>query len=175
MIHISDDITLISLSLDDASDIFIILDGEREYMREWLPFVDHTHEAADTFKALQGLVASENKQFTIRHKEQLVGLIGFKDTDFTNKRTEIGYWLSESAQGKGIMTQAVRALLGYAFSEMNMNRVQIKTAVENIKSSNIPKRLGFQLEGIERDGELLVDNVYTDINVFSLLKKEFKG
>jgi len=175
MILVSNDITLIPLSLDDASDIFVTLDGEREYMREWLPFVDNTNEVSDTIQAVQSLVASENKQFTIRYKERLVGLIGFKDTDFVNRRTEIGYWLSESVQGKGVMTQSVKALLAYAFSELNMNRVQIRTAVDNIKSSNIPKRLGFQFEGTERDGELLVDNVYTDINVYSLLKREFKG
>lgn len=56
---------------------------------------------------------------------------------------------------------------------MGMNRVQIKVAIDNKKSRKIPEKLGFQIEGIEREGELLVDNVYTDIAVYSLLKKEY--
>ena len=46
-------------------------------------------------------------------------------------------------------------------------RIQIKCAVENRSSSNIPKRLGFKFEGIERDGEPLIGNVFTDLEVYS--------
>jgi len=65
-----------------------------------------------------------------------------------------------------------KALLHFAFDELNINRVQIKCAVGNTPSKNIPKRLGFKFEGIERDGELLVDNQFTDIEVYSLIKKD---
>lgn len=175
MIYVTDAIQLRLLSTEDIPDIFRILDGEREYMREWLPFVDHTHKEEDTAKAVERMKDSPSKQFTIRYNGDIVGLIGFKDLDDTNKKIEIGYWLSQYQQGKGIMTRSVKALLAYAFDLLGMNRVQIKVAVANAKSNRIPRRLGFQLEGVERDGELLVDNKYTDINVYSLLKREYKG
>lgn len=89
------------------------------------------------------------------------------------KRAEIGYWLSEKYQKKGIVTQSVSTLLDYAFSELGLNRVQIRCAVGNIPSKNIPRRLGFLFEGIERDGELLSDNQFTDIEVYSILKREW--
>ncbi|MFV0598592.1 MAG: GNAT family N-acetyltransferase, partial [Bacteroidales bacterium] len=54
-----------------------------------------------------------------------------------------------------------------------INRIQIKCAVGNIPSKNVPKRLGFVFEGIEREGELLSSGVYTDIEVYSKLKSEF--
>ena len=103
------------------------------------------------------------------------GLVGFKDFDDSNHKIEIGYWLSQYQQGNGIMTRSVDALLDYAFEQLNMNRVQIKVAVDNKKSNRIPQKLGFKFEGVERDGELLADNKYTDINVYSLLKKEYKN
>jgi ribosomal-protein-serine acetyltransferase len=53
-----------------------------------------------------------------------------------------------------------------------MNRVQIKVAVGNERSAKIPKRLGFQFEGIEREGEFH-SNKYFDLKVFSKLKKEY--
>lgn len=175
MIRVTDDIQLIPLCLDDVSDIFRMLNAEREYMREWLPFVDHTLEEEDTAKAVAGLIQSPAEQFTIRYMGFLVGLVGFKDLDDVNKKIEIGYWLSQYQQGKGIMIRSVDMLLDYAFTHLGMNRVQIKVATGNVKSNRIPQKLGFTLEGVERDGELLVDNRYTDINVYSLLKKEYRN
>lgn len=175
MIQVTSDIILNPLSVDDIFKIFNTLDTEREYMREWLPFVDSTQVVEDTANFVNHVLQAEDKQFTIWYKDKFVGLVGFKDTDINNKKIEIGYWLSQYVQGKGIMTQSVLRLLKLAFNDMGMNRVQIKVAVGNQKSRNIPERLGFKFEGIERDGELLVDNMYTDIAVYSLLKKEFKG
>lgn len=60
----------------------------------------------------------------------------------------------------------------FAFEKMGINRIQIKCAVGNKLSSNIPKRLGFKLEGVERQGELLTGGVYTDLEVYSKLKSE---
>ncbi|MDD2436029.1 MAG: GNAT family protein [Massilibacteroides sp.] len=175
MIRVSDDIQLLPLCLDDISDIFRILNAEREYMRVWLPFVDKTHQEEDTAAAVLQMLQSPNEQFSIRYMGIFVGLIGFKDLDKVNRRIEIGYWLSQYQQGKGIMTRSVKELLYYAFEYLNMNRVQIKVAVDNQKSNRIPRRFGFTLEGIERDGELLVDDKFTDLNVYSLLKKEFEN
>lgn len=174
MILVSEDILLQPLSQEHSPLIFNAIDSQREYMRTWLPFVDSTYEVGDTQKALEGLLDGINEQFAIYYKNEFVGLVGFKDTDAGNKRTEIGYWLSQCAQGKGIMTKSVLRLLSYAFEEKELNRVQIKVAVKNKKSRAIPERIGFQQEGIERDGELLVDNQFTDIVVYSLLKREFK-
>ena len=61
----------------------------------------------------------------------------------------------------------------FAFDELDVNRVQIKCATENIQSKKIPQKLNFTFEGIERDGELLAGGKFTDIEVYSLLKNEF--
>lgn len=174
MIEIDKDTVLKPLTRDNAQDIFDVLNAERNYMRVWLPFVDKTHEVGNTQEAVHRMVESIDKQYCIYHKEKFVGLIGFKGTDLENRKTEIGYWLSQSAQGRGIMVQSVVKLIGYAFQELELNRVQIKVAVDNIRSRRIPEKLDFILEGIERDGELLVDNVFTDIAVYSLLKRDYK-
>lgn len=174
MIKVTDNIELKSLSEENAPDIFGILDSEREYMRIWLPFVDHTKCVNDSLNAIKTLTSGIDKQFSIYYKERFVGLIGFKDTDMNNRKTEIGYWLSQSAQKKGIITLSVKALINYAFEDLNINRIQIKVAIDNKSSRAIPERLEFRFEGIERDGELLVDNKYTDIAIYSLLKREYK-
>lgn len=176
-IIIKNGILLRSLVAEDAIDMFHALNSQRDYFGQWLPFVEYTHQVEDTASFVNASLAlpEENRErvFTIREDEQFIGLIGFKGTDNDNHKTEIGYWLCEQHQGKGIMTEAVKALCLLAFEQWNMNRVMIKCAVGNCSSKRIPQRLGFTFEGIERDGELLTGGIYSDIEVYSLLKKEF--
>ena len=174
MIQIDNETVLKPLSKDNAQEIFNVLNAERSYMRVWLPFVDKTRQVENTQEAIHHMVESIDKQYCIYHNDELVGLIGFKETDLENQKTEIGYWLSQSAQGRGIMVKSVVHLIEFAFGELKLNRVQIKVAIDNTRSRRIPEKLDFVLEGIERDGELLVDNAFTDIAVYSLLKKDYK-
>ena len=124
-----------------------------------------------SLRALQLKDASE-PTFTIRKDGKFIGLIGFKATDRDNHKAEIGYWLSEREQGKGIVTGAVTALCKYAFEELSMNRVQLKCAAGNTSSSKIAKRLGFTIEGIERAGELFLDGSFKNLEVYNILKSE---
>lgn len=171
---ISDDILLRPLQLGDAADIYQTIDSQREYLRRWLPFVDSTQSLQFTQEFVFYSLKTGDKVFTIRECDQFIGLIGFKSTDKENCKTEIGYWLSQYHQGRGIMSRAVKQLCQYAFEDQGINRIQIKCAVGNIPSSNIPKRLGFKFEGIEREGELFTDGSFADLEVYSLLKKEYK-
>ncbi len=158
----------------DAKDIFNTIDSQREYLGEWLPFVEETKEISYTENFVKSVLESMDETqdfiFTIRQNSRFAGIIGFKGTDKQNLKTEIGYWLAQDFQGKGLVSRAVKILTKFAFGPMNMNRVQIKVAVKNYKSKNIPERLGYKLEGIERNGELLTGGVFTDLYVYSKLQ-----
>lgn len=168
-----EDISLRPLQREDAKDIYHTIDAQREYLGRWLPFVTYTDSVAFTQKFVDSSVDTDDKTFTIRKGTAFIGLIGFKATDQGNHKTEIGYWLSQDYQKKGIITRAVDFLCRYAFEELDINRIQIKCAVGNTPSSNIPKRIGFQFEGVERAGELFADGSFADIEVYSLLKNEY--
>jgi ribosomal-protein-serine acetyltransferase len=58
---------------------------------------------------------------------------------------EIGYWLAEKAQGRGIVSRAVRVLVRFSFVELGVDAVLIRCARDNVKSRAIPERLGFTL------------------------------
>ncbi|MDR1739856.1 MAG: GNAT family N-acetyltransferase [Bacteroidales bacterium] len=173
---IDTEIQLRPLELNDYQDIFNTIDSQRKYLGQWLPFVKFTRQPKDSKDFVEMTINQPEDRFesvfTIRYENQFAGLIGFKGTDRQNKKTEIGYWLSEKLQGKGIVTKSVKRLCDFAFQELGLNRIQIKCAVGNEKSKSIPKRLGFIWEGIERDGELLSGNMFTDIATYSKLKRE---
>ncbi len=175
-LQVDDELILKEIHLSDADAIFEIINLQREYMKEWLPFVECTHQITDTMAYIRSLtkvpIDHRDPVFTIQYKRTIVGLIGLKDSDWTNHKTEIGYWLSEKEQGKGIMTKCCKQLIHFAFEALELNRIQIKVAAANHKSQQIPIRLGFTYEGIERAGELLL-NGYTDVVVYSLLRNEF--
>ncbi|MER2997019.1 GNAT family N-acetyltransferase [Pontibacter populi] len=173
ILTIAPDLYLRVATPDDAPALFNIINSQRPYLREWLPFVDFTRQVSDTAFYLQSIVNStSDKVFVIVFEDCVCGLIGFKGIEYFNRRVEIGYWLSDHQQGKGIMFRSCIRLLQYAFEGLNMNRIQLKVAPKNYKSRNIPIKLGFTLEGTEREGELL-NGHYHDLEVYSLLKKEW--
>lgn len=177
IIKISDELCLRPLEPGDEKHIFAALDSDRDYFGEWLPFVEFTKSESDSLDFVKSLLsmpeAFREPVFTIWFRSGFAGLAGFKETDFLNRKSEIGYWLCREFQGRGIMTDSVRALVKFGFSEFGLNRIMIKCAPGNIKSNNIPKRLGFSLEGVERDSEFVKDGVFRDANVWSVLKREF--
>jgi len=176
LLEVDRNIFLRQLEKSDTIDIFNTIVSQREYLGKWLPFVEFTNKITDTESFVDSVINTPEDKFeivfTIREQDTFIGLIGFKGTDNINKKTEIGYWLSEKYQKKGIMTKSVKKLCDFAFHEKGMNRIQIKCAVDNEPSKEIPKRLGFKYEGIERDGELLSGNVFTDLEVYSKLKSD---
>lgn len=176
VIKVDENIELRQMELSDSQEIFRLIDSQREYLGRWLPFVEYSKSVADTEKFVNSIVnASEERfelLFTIRKSGEFIGLIGFKDTDRINKKSEIGYWLSEREQKRGVMTKSVSALCQYAFNQMDINRIQIKCAVGNESSINIPKRLGFVFEGVERQGELLSGGHFTDLVIYSKLRSD---
>jgi ribosomal-protein-serine acetyltransferase len=175
-ITVNESITLNILSLVDYQSIYYAIDHNRNHLRKWLPFIDFTKSSKDTLAFVKSVVDDvERRQevFTIWVEGEFAGLIGLKDIDYLNRRVEIGYWLVEQMIGKGIMTLSVDKLVEFVFETLQMNRVQIKCGVGNTKSSAIPKRIGFQLEGIERQGEKHAEK-YIDLEVYSLLQKEWE-
>jgi len=176
IIKVRENVFLKELEIKDAEHIFKAIDSQREYLGKWLPFVEFTKSVKDSLDYVDSVVTMPEEckewQFAVFCGDDFAGLAGFKGTDRLNRKSEIGYWLCEKFQNRGIMTDSVNTLIKFGFSELGLNRIQIKCAPENVKSNKIPQRLGFTLEGIERASEFVKEGVFRDANVWSLLKKE---
>jgi ribosomal-protein-serine acetyltransferase len=175
-LKVDSQIVLKEIELSDAEDIFKLIDSDRENLRIWLSFVDSTKEIEDTKDFIRSILflPGDIRDFVavIIYNGQKIGLIGFKLTDFVNKKTEIGYWISKEFENKGIVTKSVVKMIDYAFNNLELNRIQIKCGIGNEKSSKIPKKLNFKFEGIERSAELL-NGKFIDAEVYSILKDEW--
>jgi ribosomal-protein-serine acetyltransferase len=160
----------------DADELFALVEANRAYLDRWLPWVDATRDREpilDFIRAGRKQFADNNGfQAAIVDRGQIIGAIGFHAVDWKNRSTSIGYWLAEDRQGRGTMTEAVRALVNHAFGLWKLNRVEIQAAVGNLRSRAIPERLGFKEEGVLRDGERIGER-YEDLVVYSMLAKEW--
>ncbi len=174
-IRVSTTIRLEKINLSMAQVIFDTVVRDKKYLKTWLPFVEYTQQLEDTKLFIQSVSDDDNSRkkaiYSIWVNEEFAGLIGFNDIDWANKKTELGYWLAEKMQGKGIITLCAQKLIRYAFQKLKLNRIQIKVAVGNEKSAAIPKRLGFYFEGIERNGEL-IENKFHDLEIYSLIRND---
>ncbi len=169
-LRIDNDLVLKELKLGDEVDLFQIIDSQRTQLGEWLPFVELTTSVDFTRKFVDTYISSEGvaTTWTINFQRKCVGLVGLKEFDFDNHKTEIGYWLSTDYQSKNIMYRSCMQIIQYAFEELNMNRIQLKAGKLNKKSRKLASRLGFKFEGIERQGELH-SRGFIDLAVYGLL------
>ena len=169
------ELTLSLLSVQHAPLLFRLTDKNREFLRPWFPWIEFTNQEKDTVGFIndQLKLYDERKavQVAIEYKNQIIGVVDFHEIDSKNDVGQIGYWLSEEYNGKGFMTLAVKEMLSIGFNDFALNRIVIQCAVENTKSSAIPKRLGFMQEGILRSTEK-VNGHYFDHAVYGLLRNE---
>jgi ribosomal-protein-serine acetyltransferase len=163
-ISVDKEITLKLPSQNDAQEIFALVDLNRAYLRHYLPWVDRNQSLKDTESFIQDCRRSfqEGMGFSlcIQFNEKIVGMIGFDHFDKDNQKIEIGYWLSEDQQGKGIMLRSCQAMVDYAFKNLNVHRVEIRCVVDNKSSKKIPEKLGFKLEGLFKESTLLQGQFY---------------
>jgi len=161
-----------------AEELFALVDANRAYLREWLPWLDQTTEL-EHVRAFIRRVRKQHEERNgfacgIRLHGTLVGVIGLHGIDWMNGKTSVGYWVAEAHQGQGIVTRACRALVGYLFSELGLHRVEIACAPGNARSAAIPERLGFTREALLRESGRLSGGGYVDLVVYGLLAPEWR-
>ena len=160
-----------------AEELFEIVDANRIHLRKWLNWVDETQSVAHILKFLKTSkifnIGGQRLTTFIFNNHEIAGSIGLVKIEKNHKYAEIGYWLREDFQGRGIMTQSCQTLVDYAFKHMDLNRVEIKIASENLKSLAIPENLGFTHEATLREAMFLYDQYY-DLELYSLLKKDWQ-
>jgi len=175
-LHIEPHTRLELLAAHHAQHLFDLIDHNRNYLREWLTFVDYMSSLTSIKQFVKGSMqrneAGNEYAFVIISADMVIGRIGVYKIDGQNKIGEIGYWLAEKAQGKGTITQCCQTLIEFCFKEIRLNRLEIKCATQNLRSIAIAGGLRFTKEGIVRQGEWLNDQ-FVDLNLYSQLASEY--
>jgi ribosomal-protein-serine acetyltransferase len=162
--------------LKDAETIFAVVEGNRAYLREWLPWVDFTGSAEDIRRFIQRAIhqyeANQGPQGAIVIDGRIAGSLGCHPIDWSNKNCSIGYWLEGERQGRGVVTRCCASFIDYLFDEIALHRVTIQCGIGNTKSCAIPARLGFTREGLMRQAEWVNDR-WVDLVVWGMLQQDW--
>lgn len=175
-LSVNQDLYLLAPQLLHAKAVYELIQGQRSYFEAWISWVERTKSLSDVRRFIREAQAlNEGGQRLIafvNYKNQIVGSLGFTHLNMRHKKGEIGYWLSEHLQGRGLITQACIKLVDYAFEELELHRIEIRILSDNDKSKGIPLRLGFQKEGVLRQA-IWLNNRYHDMEIFGLLSSQW--
>lgn len=176
ILKVNEEITLRMLSARDAGPLIQLVDDSRADLISWLPWLDDMKSEEDALSFIKNTFFAYNNRTGITAgiflHDTFVGVIAYSHLDFNNRIGSIGYWLGEDYQGKGIMTKSVTGFISYGFTELGLNRIEIRVSDKNLPSRRIPEKLGFKAEGYIRHAEWLYDH-FVDHVVYGLLADEW--
>ena len=172
---------LLLLRLPRASDVDALFAAVKESIDElsrWMPWCagGYTRDGAAMF--VEGLCAAwhEGREYSFavfeRRTGQLVGCCGLNQLDGQNRRANLGYWIRRSARARRGRIGA-RLAAEFGFRELQLDRIEIIVATENIASQRVAEKIGAIREGIARR-RCRVGEITHDAVMFSLVREDLQ-
>lgn len=175
------EIILRTAEFDDAARISNYFTVNRDYLKPWEPMREEAFFSELGWQ--QRLIKlSELHKMSLgfylliidADSDEMLGTISFSNISrFPFYACNVGYSLAEQAQGKQIMTRALKMACDYMFNEQNLHRVMASYMPHNKRSEAVLQRLGFVHEGQAKD-YLLIDGQWQDHNLTSLVNPNWK-
>lgn len=173
-ITVDDDIELALPHTDFAQSLFELRERDYDYLAQWLVWPPKISTPSDfngfIRDALEHYAKGTGMTCIILYRGQVVGVSGFNQIDHELSRVLIGYWVGSQFQGKGIVTRVCRFLVDYAFSHLEVDKVQIEAATDNTASRAVCERLDMTLEGVIRNAERIGERIL-DHAVYALYRR----
>ena len=170
IIPVNQEIELRAVEERYTTDLHNLVIKNKTWLQTAFDWAQHVGSEEDTRRNVQSNQMLHQrgyaKMFLIFAQENVVGVISFNQIEPLNKAAYIGYWLDEEHQGKGIMSQALQALIHHYAQRQEIRRFVIKCRVENVESNQVALRNGFQLEGCMQQAEFLNGDYY-DVNLYA--------
>ncbi len=157
----------------NAAEFAAHVDEAREHLKPWIPFATRIVDAESALLLLERYAllqaSDEGRLYGIWIEGKLSGGTLFKTFDAKSGTCEVGVWLAPQAQGRGLITTAVRLMIDWAFELRGIHRVEWRTDPRNERSRAAAKRLGLTYEGTLRSNFALNGERH-DTEVWALVK-----
>ena len=171
---LTDRLILRRMTMKDAQDIFEysrdpevarhVLWTAQKHISEAKEYVRYmTKRYRDDLPSSWGIIDKESGR--------LVGTIGYMAFSEENASVEIGYSLARWLWGKGMATEALRAVIDYTFEAMDINRIEAQHELTNPSSGRVMEKCGMKKEGILRQ-RLYNKGKFVDIALYSILRED---
>ena len=161
----------------DAESLFAILADEelaRFYDDEAFTEISQAREQIEAWASGFDEWRSIRWGIAQRGTDKVIGTCGYYGFHGWHRRGSLGYELVRSYWRQGIMTEALDAIIGFAFRKVGLNRIQAVVMPGNEGSEKLLEKLGFRREGVLRDYENWGKKGHVDVLMFSLLQCEYE-
>jgi len=173
---INDHLRLRPLFIDDATELFHLVERNRERLKDFFPVTIAQIKSID---ACQKYVADKTEEiknrsffcFVIEDEyNALQGLFFLKNVDWRVPKCELAYFIDERLAGQGIMTVAFNLLIEHCFGPLGFNRLYLTAMKDNISSRKLAEKCGFQLEGVLQKDYRLASGALVDDVLYGLVR-----
>ena len=133
----------------------------------------------DSLEFLNTVYGAYNKNkaapWGIQFKENtnIIGTAGFVQWDKENKEAEIGYALSQEYWNKGLITEAVNAIIKFGFHQMKLEKITSRCKPENIASYKVLEKCGLNFDGVVKK-QIWMKGEFHDMMMYSLISNDYK-
>ncbi len=172
-----DRINLRKLKVSDAEDIYENVKDE-EVVR-WTLNIPHPYPPNEAVKFIKRTHYKIRKKtgyafgIVLKETNRVIGVVDIFNIDWENESAEIGYWLGVRYWNRGLMTEAVRLTLKFAFEELKLHRVSATLLEENVASRRVLEKTGFRLEGKRRESRLKFGKWHNEL-LYGILRPEYE-
>ena len=157
----------------DAAGIVEAVQESIATVGAWLDWCSNSYGTADAQAWIAHATDSWDKaeMFTFAVVEatsgDYLGGVGLSRVDHENHAANLGYWIRQSYQGRGVGTQAARLTIGYAFELLKLTRIEIVCGAANRPSRRVAEKTGARFEGLA-GGRLTVHGRPVDAAVYAV-------
>lgn len=150
-----------------------------ESLRPWMEWAQRPASAEEQEALVRGWAAEFQARRDLplhlwdRETGAFVGGSGLHRIGWRLRRFEIGYWCRDAYVGRGLVTEAVRAITALAFERLDARRVEIRCDTRNHRSAAVAERAGFVHESTRLCDDLAPDGSVRDTHVFRLVRAEY--
>ena len=109
----------------------------------------------------------------LRETNRVVGTIGYMSYNADNSTVEIGYSLAREQWGKGLMTEALLAVIGETFRTLKVHRIEAMHFTDNPASGRVMEKCGMIHEGHMRE-RICCKGVFRDVEMWGILRKDWE-
>ena len=164
----------------EGKALFELIDVNRTRLMNHLPhLLDslHDQERAEFFvrQALAGWLLQETYSFGIWEHDtaKLIGIIRIQNVDWKLAYGEMDFFVDHDFSGKGIMTEVLIAVIRFAFQQLNLEKIAIKTEMDNYATQRLARKAGFSREGDLRSAGRKPTGEWLDLMLFGVTRNEF--
>ena len=172
------DLRLLAPHAAQARELFALIQNNLSHLQQWLSWPTLMKTPLDVAIFLN-TAARHNRAGTalillLQYQDKICGVLSYNDFQAHDCSANIGYWLGEAYQGRGIISSALPVLMRHGFQDLGLKQVFIRVAEGNAKSAAVAKRLGFEWLDTAHAAEL-INQQSVDHQVYVIRKEDWSN